>query len=282
MLIDLQTAIKLAEKDIKNPLIQAIILGPSGAGKSRLLGSMGVKTLLLYGTGEDHGPKSARASEGSDIIPVCIDYGLPKDEKEERYYTPEESFGLIKDILRDYDLLKSLKIKAIAIDGLAVMESMAKKTRQWADKCKTAAGKHNTFKESEATLDVLSEVIDDLKMAQKMLDLHIAVTCMLDVKGLAVDGAITEAAPRLTGYMVAEPLLQQFGDVLVVGKMTKANVTKYKLQFLTDLAKSAKDEVGELKRAMNFSPRLSGVGTLPPIMDASLADVAKYKVENIK
>ncbi len=284
MLINIKDAIKHAEREMKNPLIQAIVLGSSGAGKSRLLGSFGVKTLYLYGTGEDHGPKSARAGGADNVIPVCYDYGQPAGEKAERYFTADETIKLISEMLRDHALLKDLGVKAIAIDGFANLEHIVKKSNRWADKCKTSQGKHNTFKETEASLEVLTEIVDGLKMAQRALGVHIAVTCMIDVKGLASDGSITEAAPRLSGYMLAEPLLQQFGDVIVVGKMSRNGQTKYKLQFMTDLAKASKDEVGDLKRAMNFNPRLSGVKTLPSYLDADngLAAVAELKVTELK
>lgn len=285
-MLNIERAIKLALKEIRNPLIQAVVLGSSGAGKSSLLGTFGVKTLLLYGTGESHSGKAAHAFGGDNIIPVCFDYGTPEGEKIERYLTPDEAIKSLRSILQNHDLLRQLEIKAIAVDGLAVLERLVKETDRWKSKCLTAQGKHNTFKETEASLESLSAIIDDLKIAQKMLDVHIAMTCMLDVKDLAKDGSIMEASPRLAGYMLAEGLIQQFSDVLVVGKISRTlegkQVTKYKLQFMSDLSKASKDETGELKRAMNFNPRVSGVANLPALIDADLSQLIKLKNDAVR
>ena len=277
MSINLEKAMARAKAGLKKSPLQAVVLGSSGAGKSSLLGTMGVKTLYLHATGEDHGPRAATALGGDNVVSICIDQD--DDGKE---LQADKVFELIKSICRNSDFIKANKFSAIVLDGFAVLEHLAKKTTAWKTKCLTSAGKHNTYKESESTLDVITEVIDSLKNAQRELGVHIAVTCMLDVKGMANDGSITEAAPRLAGYGLAEGLIQQFGDVLVVGKVTKNNVSKYKLQFLTDLSKSSKDEQGDLKKAMNFSPRISGAINLPAFMDADLAAVIKFKVETIK
>lgn len=277
MIINLTKAIARGQAGLKKTPLQAIVLGSSGAGKSSLLGTFGVKTLYLHGTGEDHGPRAASALGGELVLPVCID-----QDESGKELNADSVFNAIKEICRDESFIKSNNIEAIVLDGFAVLEHLAKKTASWKVKCQTSAGKHNTFKESEASLEILTEVIDALKCAQREHGVHIAVTGMLDVKAKSADGSILEAAPRLAGYGLAEGLIQQFGDVLVVGKMVKNNVSKYKLQFMTDLSKASKDEHGDLKKAMNFSPRLSGIVNLPSLMDADLATLVKFKKENIK
>lgn len=277
MIININKAIARGLSGLKKTPLQAIVLGSSGAGKSSLLGTLGVKTLYLHGTGEDHGPKAASALGGDLILPVCID-----QDDNGKALDPDQVFTAIEELCRAEEFIKSNNIEAIVLDGFAVLEHLAKKTTYWKVKCQTSAGKHNTFKESEATLEILTEVVDLLKGAQRDHGVHIAVTCMLDVKAKAADGSILEAAPRLAGYGLAEGLIQQFGDVLVVGKLAKNGVSKYKLQFMTDLSKASKDEHGDLKKAMNFSPRISGVVNLPPLMDADLAQLVKFKVEKIK
>lgn len=278
MSFNFEKAKKSALRSLKNPLLEAVILGSSGAGKSYAIGTLGVRTLYLYGTRETHGPKSASVKGSDNIVPICIDYGYWKDEKDEREFTADESLALLREVLTAHDWLRKEGFKAIALDGLAVLEALVKETSQWREKCKTAAGKHNTYKETEATQEVIGSVISLLKTAQREIDAHIVVTGILDVKEVDGFGGISEAAPRLQGYGLAESLNQHFGDVIVVGKMTRAGETKYKFQFMTDLVKVAKDEHGNQKRAMNFNPRLSGVET-PPIMDADLAALAAFKAK---
>jgi hypothetical protein len=128
---------------------------------------------------------------------------------------------------------------------------------------------------------MIGNVINLMKAAQREANCHIVVTGILDVKEVDGFGAIMEATPKLSGYGLCEALVSFFGDILVVGKMTKGNEVKWKFQAMTDLTKTSKDEVGNLKKALNFSPRVSGV-VLPPIMDADFSQVAKMKVEAAK
>jgi hypothetical protein len=270
-----------AEKSLKSPYLELIVLGSQGSGKSFCVGTLGVPTLYLYGTRESHGPKSASVRGQDNIVPICIDYGTWKDEKVARQFTADESLEYIRWILTNHDLIRKLKVGAIAVDGLAVLEGIAKGSTEWREKCKTAAGKHNTFKEAEATQDILGDIINLVKSAQREIGLHMIVTGILDVKATDAFGAIEEAVPRMSAYGVAESMNQQFGDIVVVSKMTKNGVSKYKFQFMTDLTRVSKDEGGNQKKAMNFSPRLTGV-EVEPIMDADLSQLASLKKERIK
>jgi len=276
---DFAQAKALAAKAMKNPNLEAVILGAQGAGKSYALGTLGVKTLHIYGTRESHGPRTAAAGVGGDnIVPFCIDYGIWPGESVERQFSADESFELLEAVLRDTDELRAAGYGALVCDGLAVLEAIVKETSAWKKKCLTAAGKHNTYKETEATQDLLGQVISWMKQACRELDMHLVVTGILDVKDTGVYGEITEASPRLGGYGLAETMNQHFGDVLVVGKMTRDGVRKWKFQFLTELTKVAKDENGGQKRAMNFNPRLSGYA-VPEYFDADFAKLAAYKKE---
>jgi hypothetical protein len=103
------------------------------------------------------------------------------------------------------------------------------------------------------------------------------MTCILDVRALGEDGEVVEASPRLSTYSVAESLIQQFGDVVVVGRMEKDEKIAYRFQFGATVSKTSKDVRGVVKKLINFNPRISGVETLPANMKASLADVIKLK-----
>lgn len=267
---DFKKAVAAAELTMKNPLLEAIILGPQGAGKSYTIGTMGCKTLHLYGTRESHGPKTARVEGGTNIVPMCF------TEYNGKVLSSDESMDMLKAILTDYSYIKEQEFGAIALDGMAVLEEMIKGTTEWGEKCKTAKGQHNTFKETESSMELMARVINWLKGCQRELGVHIVVTGILDVKETDAYGAIVDASPRLGGYGLAESLNCHFGDILVVGKMTRNGESKWKFQFMTDLTRTAKDEHGVQKKSMNFSPRLSGC-TVGPIMEADLSKLAEFK-----
>jgi len=202
---------------------------------------------------------------------LCLDYA------EGRRLSADETYQRLLDVLAAHDQLKQLGVKMIAVDGASEMEAVIRSTKQWKDACLTAQGKHNKFSEPEATITMFRPIINGLKDAQRKAGCHFCVTCMLDVKSLGTNGEIEEAQPRLLGFSVAEDLVRQFADVLVVSKLQKDDKIKYKIQNMTDLSKTSKDENGSLKRSMNFSPRLSGKRDLPPYFEASLKDVIDFK-----
>jgi len=256
--------------------LELLLMGPSGAGKSFTIGSLGVKTLYLYATRETHGPKSAQVKGGDLVVPFCIDYGTWPGESTARQFTAEESLQLLRSILTNYDFIKSNKFEAVALDGMAAMEVIIKDSKEWQKKCLTTQGKHNTFKESEASTEMLGSIVSLLKGVQRECNVHIVATSMIDVKDMDGFGGISEAAPKLQGYGVCEAVVANFGDVLVVGRMTKGTDVKLKFQSLMDVKKVSKDENGTIKKILNFAPRLSGA-TLPAIMDADLSQVIKLK-----
>lgn len=269
MAFDYKAAMAQAELDAKSVALEAIILGASGSGKSTLLGTLGVKTLYLYASGENHGVKAARMMGAANVVPICFDANT----------TPDEALENIHSILRDVEFVKSQQFKAVVVDGASEIETLVRASKAWQKMCLTNKGTHNSFEEPKATIAGFRPIITALKDLQRATGVHFAVTCILDVRDLGPNGEIVDASPRLQGFSVAESLVQQFGDVLVVGKMSKNKEVKYKLQFATDLTKTAKEENGTVKRLLNFSPRITGVSKLQPFMDASLTDVINLKAK---
>jgi hypothetical protein len=270
MKFDMNKAKAEAEKSMTNPLLELVVLGSQGAGKSYAIGTLGVKTLYLYGTKEEHGPKTANVKGAGNIVPICIDHyngeALSADNSLEYIYT----------ILTDGKYLRDEGYKAIVFDGLSVLETIVKNTTAFRERCKTAGGKHNPYKETEASIEIIGGIINMMKACQRELGCHIVMTGTLDVKSVDGFGAIEEAAPKLAGYGLAEALNSFFGDIVVVGQMTKNGESKYKFQFLSDLTKVSKDENGQQKKVLNFRPRLSGL-EVAPVIDADLAALAKLK-----
>jgi hypothetical protein len=275
-MFDFQAAIKQATESLNSPKLELMVLGSSGSGKSSCIGTIGVKTLYLFGSRESHGPKAASVAGGPNIVPINFEFATPASGTSPRELTSDEAYSFLTFILQQDEWIKKEKFECIALDGMAVLENIVKGTAEFKRRCTAANGKHNTYKESEAAQELISEVINLLKRAQRNHGVHIVVTSMLDVKEVDAFGSILEASPKLQSFGLAETLVAAFGDVLVVGKMQKGGVVKYKFQSGSDLVRVSKDEQGNVKKMLNFSPRISGK-QLPPVMDADLAEVVKLK-----
>lgn len=263
-----------AKKQMESKALEAIILGPSGSGKSFLLGSFGCPTLYIYSSGESHGPRAAakRAKDaGSTIIPICMDL-----TEEGKLITGEDVLNRLLTILNDDELFDELKIGAIAIDGAAELEVHIRASAAWKRDCLSTQGKHNSYAEPAVTVQMFRPIFNRLKDLQRTRGVHFAMTCMLDVKEYGEHNDIVEASPRLKGFQVAEALIQQHGDVLVVGPMVRDGLKKWKLQFMSDISKTSKDLSGTVKRTVNFSPRLNGADA-PAYLDADLRAVVALK-----
>jgi hypothetical protein len=273
MTFNFDTAIKEAAGELKNDKLFAIVLAPSGGGKSSLMGTFPGKTLYLYTSGEDHGPKAARALGGDAVIPLCVD--MADGEK----LSGDAAYERLLSIIESHDDIAKLGVDAIAIDGMSELEAMVRGTDKWAAMCKTSKGAHSGFEEPRATITMLRPLIDGLKSLQRKCGVHVATSLILNVTELGRNGEILEANPRLQGFSVAESILQQFSDVVVVGRMEKAGKIKHKIQFLTEISKASKDEAGRMKKAMNFSPRLSGMtlDKLPALVDANFAELLSLR-----
>lgn len=274
MAFDFEKALAQATASMKLRALEAVILGPSGAGKSSLLGTFGCPTLYLYSTGESHGPRAAaeKAKDaGSTVLPICMDL----DEAGNRL-DGDAVLARVAAILSSDAVLDRYSIGAIALDGAAELETYIRSSAQWKKDCLSANGKHNSYAEGPATLALFRPIFNQLKELQRRRGMHFAVTCMLDVREYGEHNDVVEASPRLKGFQVAEAIIQQFGDVLVVGPMKRDGLTKHKLQFMSDITKTSKDLAGTVKRAVNFNPRLNGA-KYPNYIDADLRQVIALK-----
>lgn len=266
MAFDFKAAFAEAEKDLNSSVLRAIILGPSGSGKSSLCGTFGLKTLYLYASGEDHGPMAARALGGKDVLPVCFD----RDSSGQ--LDPDVAYGRLLDILGEVDN----KFGAVVLDGATELEFLLKQTKEFKAACLTDKGKHNSFAEGPAMLQLIRPVINELKRLSKAR-IHTAMTCVLDVQSISDSGEILESKPRLSTYAVAEGVIQQFPDVFVVGRMSNGKEAQHRIQFLAGVSRDSKTESGMIKKTINYHCRLTGVHKLPVTAAADLKEVIKLK-----
>ena len=257
--------------NVDTSLLFLILLGSSGAGKSHTGGTAPGPVLFLYFGPERHGVTSAGKS-GNNIIAVRIDAdkaGTPRK--------PDAAFKFGLETIKP-DVLKAAGIKTVIIDGLSELEKLIRDTTTWADACLSPSGKHNNFAEPAATVKMLDQYLSALRAAQDKAGVHVVMNGILDVQEAESDGSVAMAKPRATGYSVAESVIQQFDDILVVGKVTKPDGTSaHALQTGADITRISTDDKKKVKRFINFGCRLSGVKELPPFIKADLNAVIALK-----
>lgn len=284
MKFDFKKAFEDAKKDLSNNRLFLLLLGPSGNGKSYVQGTFGCRVLYLYTKGEDHGPKAAREAAtrlaaGTEIMPLRLDLDNDKE------LTSDETLKRLHSILEDSESIKLAKIGAVVLDSMTEIEHLIRSSSHFKQMTTTDSGKHNGFAEAGATLFQFKEIIAKLKKLQRDADVHICATEILTVKELSDEGLILDSTPQLIGYTVATGIVQQFEDVVIMGKMSKKDKIAYRFQMVAESSKVSKDSVTrEIKKTFNFSPRLTGVDilNLPPTLDANLAELAKLKAGDTK
>lgn len=271
-MFDFEKALKASKEMSSNTNLFLIALGPSGGGKSYLMGTLEQKTLYLYVSGESHGPQSARVPGGDLVEPYCLDF---YDGKQ---LDPDATFKNLLFILNSGAMLKKHGYKAVAIDGASELEFVIRNTKEWNIRTTNDKGKHDGFMEINATCDMFRQVTSAAKNLQREIGVHIFMTCVLDVRSVGEYGEILESAPRLRGARVAETLVQQFDEVVAIGRMVKDDVVKHKIQMMTKMSKIAK-EVSGASRAVNYNPRITGLSSheIPAFLPASLKSVVDLK-----
>lgn len=272
MSLDLGAMIKEGQKVLDNKCVSAIILGASGNGKSRACGTFGVKTLYLYTGGETHGPASA-ALGGSEILPIRIDFDKGQ------VLSPDDSFKRLLDVLGATTQLKALGIGAVAIDGASEIETLICSTSAY--KARVAAEyKGNTSFAGPVVLAMFRQILAALQKLQSDLNIHYVITCILNIRELGDNGQIADAEPKLAGYNVATGLIQQFPDVLAIGRVSNGEKEEPLLQFGAHVHKSSKDfTTKEVRKLHNFNIRVTGVdlSEAPEMIKPNFARLIEFK-----
>lgn len=272
MSLDLGAMIKEGQKVLDNKCVSAIILGASGNGKSRACGTFGVKTLYLHTSSEAHGAQSA-ALGGSEIVPICI------DSTANGLLTPDEAYKRLLGILEAADQLTKLGIKAIAIDGASEIENIITSTNVYKARVASEFKGVSSFA-GPVVLSMFRPILSALQQLQASHGIHYVVTCILNIKGLGENGEIADAEPKLAGYNVATGLIQQFPDVLAIGRVSDGEKEVPMLQFGAHVHKSSKDfTTKEVRKLHNFNIRVTGVdlSEAPEMIKPNFARLIEFK-----
>lgn len=277
MAFNLQKAIAAGKKKADNKALALLLLGPSGGGKSGTLNTLGVKTLHLFGSGEQHGVGSAASfGDAENVLPVQWDL----DQASGEVLAPDAAYQQCLDILRDTDGIKKLGIGAVVIDGLTELEKLIYSTTAW----KTAVQAQHKGITSFAggiTLAMFKPVLGALSKLRAELGIHYVCTGILNVKEMGDNGAITEATPSMHGYQVAEGIIQSFADIVIVGQVQNAKgIMSPRFQFASAIKKTTQDfDTKATRKILNVSNRLTGcdISTFPATTKNSLKLLAAAK-----
>jgi energy-coupling factor transporter ATP-binding protein EcfA2 len=273
-MFNFQKARQNAVKDLTNQKLGVLVLGPGGSGKSTVCGSFEGKVLYLYTSGESHGVLSATSS-GSEIFGIRLDQG--DDGKQLK---PDEAYDRLLAILSDEEGVRKEGFSAVVLDSLMEIESLVRTTNKFKALCLTDKGAVNRFAEPQSVLDMLRPILVKLKDLQLNAGIHYAVTCPLHVSEIGDNGEILQAGPKLSTYSVAEGLILQFPDIVVISRMTNdKGVPGYRFQFNSSVSKESKDKDGTVKKLLNFSPRLAGIREIPTTMPADMKKLAELKAK---
>lgn len=248
---------------IKTDGLFLVVLGESGCGKSHFMGTYPSGNVLhLHGKAESHGAASAVKSATDRLISVEWEQG-------------NKILADLKNLLSP-QTIKENGISVVGLDSLTVLARDLKETDLFKQKCTNAKGQHNSFKESEALLDLLSLVISWLSVLHKEHDIDIICSLHAQVTAKNDDETIAEAKPSLPTFSVAEYLIGQFSDVLILGRLKGEPV----FQNNAKAARTSKDTENKITKFINFNPRLTGVNNLPATIEPSVKALLDLKKGN--
>lgn len=247
--------------------LSTAICAASGGGKSYAVGTLGVRTLHLYGKGEAHAAESSRKMGGQNIVPVCWD-GNDR--------TPDQAYKLILQLLEP-QALEALKVKAVCIDGLTELEALIHNTEEFAARVGT-----NKYQRVDETINMAKAVVLKLLTARKKLGIHALMTCILDEKERDSEGYIVDCEPKVVGYRTAVTIIQMFADKILVGATSEDG---RRIQFGGRIDKAQKNAAQRRMKFTNWACAIGGMSD-PELfeqlddrmsMEVDLAKLARMK-----
>ncbi len=132
----------------------------------------------------------------------------------------------------------------------------------------TSSGKHNSFAEASATIDLMSKILSYLEKlrtesgVQVICSMHATITH-------TENGQPSEVKPDLPTFGVAAFLVRYFGDILVMNDR----------KILTGIkaTRQSKNEDGHIVKFLDFKPCLDDVSELPEEIEPSIEALLKLK-----
>ncbi len=258
--------------DINTNNLFLCLMGASGSGKSHMIGTYPGKVLYLYGSGESHGPASA-AKNNSNII--AIPWDKTKQNGKPVLLDPAKAYGRLIEILSDTEALKGQGIECVAIDSYTNLVNDIKETPMFKQRCLSAKGVHNAFKEGEALIEMLSKVTRCLQNLSDFHGIDVIVPLDLSIMSTGANGEIIDCKPGLPQFGVAKAVVQQFPDILVLGRVGPKRTPV--LQNYVTPKMVSKDADKQPVKYQEFTVRLKGVNEIPEELNPDLREILKLK-----
>ena len=251
---------------IKTDGLFLCVLGPSGAGKSHFIGTHPGKTLMVYGQGESHGP-SAAVKSNKGIIPISWSF------TKEGVVPPAQYIKRLHDILNP-EAIKAAGIECVVIDSFTNLCLDLKETPLFKQRCQARDGSHNNFKETEALIELLTRTMNQLQQLHEVHGIDVIVTMDLQINNVNEEGIITESKPGLPTFGVGKAIIQQFPEILVLGRVEGKPVFQ---NFAKVSSKSVDRETKTVVKYLEFNPRLRGVDKMPETIEPSIQAIMELK-----
>lgn len=257
---------------IKTDGLFLIVIGSSGSGKSHFIGTHPDPVLFLYGAGESHGPASALKSS-KKLLPIAWDRKLVNGKPVD--LAPDEVLPRLHKML-DPESIKQAGVKCVALDSITNLCLDIKKTSVFKQRCTSARGQHNSFKESEAMIEILSDIIRRLQTLVDYHDIDVITTLDLQIQALSNEGIILESKPGLPTFGVGRAIIQQFADILVLGRLGEKRIPTFQ-NFAKVASVSTDRDTQTMVKYIEYNPRLRGVKELPESLEASVPKILELK-----
>lgn len=258
--------------EVRHGGLQCIVLAPSRGGKSHLVGTYPGKILYLCGSGELHGIKSAFKESGDSLVPVCWDRN-----KDGSGRSPDAAYEFILKLLRNPEYLKEQGFQMVALDSMVALFKTIRGTQRWANKCQTDRGKHNSFAEPDAYMDMIDAILIELRNLCDLHEIDYIVTSDLEIQQQGDDGSIIMSKPRMPSFSVAERTIQQFPDVIMLSRMKVGKKSGPVIQMGAGCTRESKNEAGVIVKTIDFTPSLADVTDIPEKIKADLKEILKLK-----
>jgi hypothetical protein len=143
-------------------------------------------------------------------------------------------------------------------------------------RCAGARGQHNPFKETEALVEMLSDIIRKLQHLVDYHNIDVVTTMDLQIQSLSDDGVILESKPGLPTFGVGRAVIQQFPDILVLGRIGEKRIPTFQ-NFAKVASVSTDRDTQTMVKYAEYNPRLRGVKELPEQLSADLNKILELK-----
>ena len=121
---------------------------------------------------------------------------------------------------------------------------------------------------------MVTKILNQLQILSDVHNIDIITTMDLNITSIGDDGTIIESKPGLPTFGVGKALIQQFPDILVLGRINGKPVFQ---NFAKAVSKSTDRDTNEVVKYLEYNPRLRGAEKLPETIEPTVVAIAELK-----